>query len=184
MAAVDKPFLLVLSGLPGVGKTTLSRAMSRRTGAVFLRIDAIESAIVSSALDVYNAEDAGYLAANNLARENLELGHSVIADAVNPVQIARDAWSAIASQTGARLVNVEIVCSDRSIHRQRIEERSADLPGHRLPDWQAVEGRDYTVWQPAPLVIDTANRTVEECVEVLLTAVGQTGRTGTPRSAM
>lgn len=36
--------LIAFAGLPGVGKTTLSRALARRIGAAWLRIDTIEGA--------------------------------------------------------------------------------------------------------------------------------------------
>ena len=37
--------LVVLSGLPGVGKTTIARELVRATGAVYLRIDSIEQVL-------------------------------------------------------------------------------------------------------------------------------------------
>ena len=37
--------LIVFSGLPGTGKTTIARELARQTRAVYLRIDVIEQAI-------------------------------------------------------------------------------------------------------------------------------------------
>ena len=37
--------LIVFSGLPGVGKTTLARALAQAQGALHLRIDSIEQAM-------------------------------------------------------------------------------------------------------------------------------------------
>ncbi len=37
--------LIVFSGLPGTGKTTIAQAVVRRCGAVYLRIDTIEQAL-------------------------------------------------------------------------------------------------------------------------------------------
>ena len=42
--------LVVLSGLPGVGKTTVARLLSSAVGAVHLRIDTIETAMVESGI--------------------------------------------------------------------------------------------------------------------------------------
>ena len=40
--------LIVFSGLPGTGKTTLAKDLAATTGAVYLRIDTIEQAIRNS----------------------------------------------------------------------------------------------------------------------------------------
>ncbi|MFE5683837.1 AAA family ATPase [Streptomyces sp. NPDC056512] len=42
--------LIVIGGLPGTGKSTLARLLAARIGAVHLRIDTIEQAIVRSGL--------------------------------------------------------------------------------------------------------------------------------------
>lgn len=40
--------LIVLSGLPGAGKSTIARALAEAIGAAWLRIDTIEMAIRES----------------------------------------------------------------------------------------------------------------------------------------
>ena len=37
--------LIIFSGLPGSGKSTIARALAQQLGAVYLRIDTIEQAI-------------------------------------------------------------------------------------------------------------------------------------------
>jgi len=39
------PKLFIFSGLPGTGKTTLSRQLAQHVGAAYLRIDTIEQAL-------------------------------------------------------------------------------------------------------------------------------------------
>jgi len=38
--------LTIFGGLPGTGKTTIARELARQTGAIHLRIDSIEQAIM------------------------------------------------------------------------------------------------------------------------------------------
>ena len=57
--------LIVFGGLPGVGKTAVAQELARQLGAVHIRIDSIEQAIldsgmVSSPLGTSPLNDAGY----------------------------------------------------------------------------------------------------------------------------
>ncbi|HEV2540804.1 MAG TPA: AAA family ATPase [Frateuria sp.] len=157
--------LIVLAGLPGAGKTTLARALAARTGAVHLRIDTIEQALRHAGIA---PEEEGYAIAMALAGDQLALGHVVIADAVNAVEQARRGWRATAAGAQARLVEIEVCCSDAIEHRRRVETRRADIAGLELPDWARVSARDYAPWDHPPLRIDTAHRTADDCVAELL----------------
>ncbi|MCW2243850.1 AAA family ATPase [Azospirillum canadense] len=156
--------LIALGGLPGTGKTTIARALATRLGALHLRIDTIEQALRRSG----DVGPLGYLVAYGVAEDNLRLGSRVIADCVNPVRATREAWRATAERAGARLVEVEVVCSNPQEHRRRIESRRPDIDGFRLPTWAEVTGRGYEPWDRPPLVIDTADRPVDVCVAAIL----------------
>ncbi|WP_235823738.1 adenylyl-sulfate kinase [Actibacterium lipolyticum] len=136
-----------------------------------MRIDTIEAALRQSALSIKNAKDGGYWAAYGIAADNLRLGHIVIGDSVNPVPLTRHAWNDAAVDGNAALLNVEVVCSDLGKHRHRVENRTADIAGQRVPDWNAVTRREYDVFPNPDLRIDTANRSIESCVEQLVVAV-------------
>jgi predicted kinase len=160
--SLPRPALIVFGGLPGSGKTTVSRALAQRLGALWLRIDAIEQAIRNAG--VAQVGPAGYGVANAVAAANLLLGHSVIADCVNPVAESRAAWRRVAAGAGAALVEVELVCSDPAEHRRRVEGRASDIPGHRYPGWEEVTRFAYAPWAGDHLVLDTAGAAVETLV--------------------
>lgn len=156
--------LLIFGGLPGVGKTAVAAALARDLEAVHLRIDSIEQAMRNSGITVSGPE--GYEVAYAIAEDNLRLGRTVVADSVNPIEVTRAAWRDVARRAGMRYIEIEVVCSDEAEHRRRVETRTADIAGHRLPTWQEVRGREYEPWE-ADNVIDTAGQGIEASVSEL-----------------
>ena len=158
--------LVLIDGLPGVGKTTIARALSRATGGLHLRIDSIEQALRNCGVQV---QGEGYEVGYAVAEDNLRLGQTVIADCVNPWPLTREAWRAVAVRARVESLDVEVMCSDQAEHRRRVESRSADIPGHVVPTWQDVLERDYYPWDDQPrLVVDTARLSVDAAVRLIL----------------
>jgi predicted kinase len=164
------PVLIVFAGLPGVGKTSIARALAGQIGATYLRIDTIEQALRScDALPPVGPE--GYVIAYRVAAENLTLGRIVVADAVNGIELTRRAWRQVAEMAGALLREVEVICSDAREHRRRIEERATDVAGLRLPRWDEVERYEYEPWTRSRLVLDTAGQTPEACLDTIVASL-------------
>jgi predicted kinase len=107
----------------------------------------------------------GYAIANALAAENLVLGRTVIADCVNPVAASRHGWRETANRHAARLIEIELVCSDAAEHRRRVESRSLDISGHTQPTWDHVVNRSYEPWDRDHLVLDTAVDSVDRLAD-------------------
>jgi predicted kinase len=155
-----RPLLLCLSGLPASGKTTLAKRLALELRAVYLRIDTVEQALRT--LCRMEVQGEGYRLSYALARDNLELGLSVVADCCNPIELTRREWAEVARQAKARVVDIEVCCSDAEEHRWRVEHRAGDIEGLALPTWQEVLDRDYHPWSTARLVLDTAGHSPQE----------------------
>lgn len=172
-AGADGPVLVVLGGLPGTGKTTVARVLAGLLQAVHVRVDSIEQALVDAGL-TGEMGPLGYAAAYAVAGDQLSLGWSVVADSVNPIGLTRSAWRDVAAQASARLVEVELTCSDPAEHRRRTTERVSDIASLALPTWAEVVAREYHPWTP-DVSLDTARLTPEEAAALVAQAVAVPG---------
>ena len=166
--------LVLICGLPATGKSTLAGALAAEIGAFYVRVDTIEQAIVRSGLAVEPLGPAGYVVANAVAEENLNLGFTVVAESVNPIAVTRDAWRSVAERSGVPVLEVEVVCSDLAEHRRRAETRVVGIPDLVLPSWDEIVNRNYEPWDREHLVIDTAGRDVRSCVADVRLALDET----------
>ena len=157
------PILYIFAGLPGSGKSTLAQALARRLAAVYVRIDTIEQQLKDSGLAQVTTE--GYEVAYQIAADNLKLGLNVVADSCNPILVTRKAWRKLAMDCSAQPVDIEIVCSDKTEHRKRLETRAP------LPTWQEVEAREYHPWSIDRIIIETAGRSETESLDDLCRAL-------------
>ncbi|MBO1008863.1 AAA family ATPase [Acidovorax sp. SD340] len=176
MSAATAPapasILVVLGGLPCVGKSTVANALLAHWPAVYLRIDTIEQALRDSGvLMAGEVGAAGYRVAYALARTQLAQGLPVLADCVNPLPVTREAWRTVARDTRVPLLEVEVICSNAAEHQRRVETRAMEVPGLLVPTWQAVLQHDYAHWGQERLVVDTARSSAAEAARHILSAL-------------
>jgi predicted kinase len=152
------PTLIVLSGLPGSGKTVLAEGLSRALSVPIFSVDPIEAAMWRAGLAKTETGVAAYEVAQALADEHLRLRLAVIVDAVNPVEAPRAAWRKLAAKYRVSLKVIECVVSDETMHRQRIESRVRSVAGtHELTWGQLLQRRaEYEAWTDPRLVLDTS----------------------------
>lgn len=132
--------LIVTAGLPGAGKSTIAEVVANRLGAPVVSVDPIESAILSAGMDADQPTGlAAYLVAETIAESVLSTGGSVIVDAVNAVEPAREQWVRLAARQQTPIKFLEVICSDPEVHRTRLANRDRRLAHLAEPTWHAVE---------------------------------------------
>jgi predicted kinase len=165
-----RPRFIVVCGLPGTGKSTLSDAIAEQLQAPVLTKDRIEASLWR---DGIKAEQNSWQIAENLlttlAAEQLRRHQSVILDTVARSVTSRSSWRSLADELGARFRVIECVCGDEHVHRTRIESRDRGIPGWYELSWADVERvrRHYTNWTGEHLVLD-AIRPLDENVTTAL----------------
>ena len=165
---------IILGGLPGVGKSTVAKKLAGKIKAVYLRIDTIEQAIKNTNTD-FPVFSEGYMTAYAIAKENLELGLNVIADSVNPIEVTRQDYRQVAKQSKVPYIEIELVCSDSTQHKNRIEVRQSSVTNLKLPTWQDVLDREYEIWHSADMIIDTAINSSVLAVDMIITEIKKRG---------
>jgi predicted kinase len=162
--------LIVVSGLPGVGKTAVAAAVAARLGGVHLSVDPVEDAMLRCDLPAgWNVGVAAYEAVRAMTESNLALGSVVVVDAVNDSEAARDTWRAAARNGKAALSFAVLTCSDVDEHRRRLEGRSRGFSRLPEPSWAQVQSRDYAPWTCEHLEVDTLGTSVSEVSDRICT---------------
>lgn len=168
-----KPKLIMFSGPPGVGKSSLSYRLARETGIAILTKDQIERTLITSKL----ARDTGRLAYDlliEICEFNLQRGASLILDAVFGTNNLRNLFIRQAAGNDAEFYGIDCICSDKTLWQNRLAARPEMVPGWQPANWAdsvRVQGY-YEEWAYPHLTLDAVN-SFESNYRKLLAYLGQ-----------
>ncbi|MCR2816850.1 AAA family ATPase [Microbacterium jiangjiandongii] len=158
------PFAAIIVGTAGSGKSTVARAVARRTHAVYLDKDALAGPLVDAAMRLQGESTgerennafyrecimpAEYEALFAVAEANLSLGHSVVIDAPFAAYVDQPDYLRTASADWPSAVRtfVVVVSASEEKTKQRLIERDLSRDQSKLANWPAF----WAQWGALPV---------------------------------
>ncbi|HEY33619.1 MAG TPA: ATP-binding protein [Dehalococcoidia bacterium] len=129
-----RPVLVVVSGLPGTGKSYFSKRLAERLPFFVLESDALRKILFST--PSYSSQESSQLfrVIHLLLRELLKKGIPLILDATNLSERFREHLYGIVDRLNVKLVMVRVEAPPDVVY-QRLEHRAGDLENKSDADW-------------------------------------------------
>jgi predicted kinase len=124
-----RPALIVLMGLPGVGKSHCARLLCGRLGAAHVASDELRSRLFVAASYADEENRAVFAASTALVDALLGEGHRVVVDATNLIARNRAATVEAARRRGIPVTYVRVTASDDDARGRLASRRSGRATG-------------------------------------------------------
>lgn len=140
LGPVLRPSLVVVSGLPGTGKSFFCRRLAEQAPFFLLESDGLQQVLFPN--PIYTEEESSRLftAIHAVVKEYLSKGIPIILDSTSLLERHREVLYRIAQQQGAILFIVHVEAPPEIVH-QRLEARrqGADPLDRSQADWSVYQ---------------------------------------------
>ena len=151
---LSQPCLILVMGVAGSGKTTLSKEILRHVWAVYLDNNHIVDAFFPHTRTGRAYEKLRphfYQALYTIAEENLRLGNSILLDIPHVKEMRMVRWrrflKKLAIGTKAKIVIIRCLCSD-TVLRSRLQSR-----GEKRDRWKLAHWKEFLREQPIDIAV-------------------------------
>ena len=166
---VANPYLVLMCGLPGVGKTHFARRLAAEARLQMIESDAARKALMG--VPAYNAEEnlRVFGACRKLMDVLLDNGVPVLLDATNVTERDRAYSYAAAEGRGAEVMVVRVTAPESEVRRRlRRRERGLAKDGASNAGWDVylkMKAREEPVTRPH-FVVDTSKDITSAIVKI------------------
>lgn len=127
---LPQPTLILLSGLPGTGKSHLAQVLAKRLPLVVVSSDQIRRQLFAHPQYTGEEHFIVHSTCQEVIGDLLQQGYSVVCDATNILCRHRQAYYALADASRARLLILQTTASTETVQERLQERESTILPQH------------------------------------------------------
>ena len=164
------PVLIMISGLPGTGKSYLARKLAEKLPFVVIETDFVRKTLFPK--PTYTAQESGLVhgTCHRLINKLLNKGVRIIFDATNLIEHQREMIYHLAEKAAAKLIIVRTAAPEEVV-RERLRRRKEEPVPHDISDadwrvYKRMSRRQQRVGR-TPLVVDTSGD-IERAVNKIL----------------
>jgi len=152
-----QPALVIFSGLPGVGKSTLAEMLARTLHWPLLNIDDVIGEVPENpGIEFWDSKVEVLL---GLVDRQLSLGLDVIADSVF-MNMDRQHAQELARKHKVRFLPIYVYISNETVWKERVEKRSDEMKDKNVANWASIQHQreHFALWKAGTaLFIDALN---------------------------